>query len=204
MNLHVYKPKFIYAGIGSRQTPPAVQTRMASLTKLMTSHGGQCRSGNAEGADWACQHGVSEAIKEKNAKVESNQIFLPWSGFNANLPICYGEHYSTYTKEQLEKAVEIISVIHPAWKKLTQGAKKLHTRNVFQVCGLEVDDLVDFVLCWTPDGAEHHSRVTKDTGGTGTAIKIASLNEVPVYNLFNDDAIERLQAHLKSISNQGK
>lgn len=195
-----YTPQFVFAGIGSRKTPVDKQKLLGTITRRLSAMGGQCRSGNAAGADWICQFGVSTTIKEKGVDPRANQIFLPWAGFNSDLfPNCHGEYHSSYSKSQIAKATEIISVVHPAWNRLSAGAKKLQTRNVFQVCGLEVDDLADFVVCWTPDGAEHHSRVTKDTGGTGTAIKIASLNDVPVFNIANEDATTRLATFVKTL-----
>jgi hypothetical protein len=65
--------------------------------------------------------------------------------------------------------------VHPYWDNLTQGGKKLHTRNACQVLGADLKTHVDFVICWTPDG--------KPSGGTRTAIIIAEQNGIPVYNL---------------------
>ena len=55
-----------------------------------------------------------------------------------------------------------------------------------------------YVICWTPDGCESHLTRSIKTGGTGTAIAIASTNGIPVFNLKNADAIDRLHQFLKS------
>ena len=60
--------------------------------------------------------------------------------------------------------------------------KALHSRNAMQVLGFDLDDPVDFVLCWTPGGNK--------LGGTATAIRIAEDHNVPVYNLGNPETLE--------------
>lgn len=52
-----------------------------------------------------------------------------------------------------------------------------------------------FVLCWTPDGAERET--TRDTGGTGQAIRIAVASGVPVVNMARPGWRERLEGLLR-------
>ena len=74
--------------------------------------------------------------------------------------------------------------------------KELHTRNVFQVLGSRTAEPTEFMVCWTPDGAERSSETSKKTGGTGTAIRIADAFGVPVFNLQREDTIQRLEEYL--------
>jgi hypothetical protein len=74
--------------------------------------------------------------------------------------------------------------------------KELHTRNVFQVLGGRAAEPTEFMVCWTPDGAERSSETSKKTGGTGTAIRIADAFGVPVFNLQREDTIQRLEEYL--------
>lgn len=203
MNEVAYKPKFVFAGIGSRETPGNMQAKLAQVTRRLANLGGQCRSGNAAGADISCQWGVHRAIEEDGVDPLANQIYLPWKAFNFDcVPQCYGAYYDSFTKESCKAAEDLMSQLHPKWASLSRGARTLHTRNVFQVYGPDVDEqaVIDFVVCWTPDGVEHHSRVQKETGGTGSAIRMASLLDIPVFNLFNPDALNRLAAHLKTLN----
>ena len=66
-----------------------------------------------------------------------------------------------------------------------QRALFLMARNSFQVLGDDLKTPVDFVICWTKDGCESHETRTRDTGGTGQAIELASRHNIPVYNLKN-------------------
>jgi hypothetical protein len=149
-----------YAGIGSRNTPEEVMDAMTKLAEDLKSIGWVLRSGGADGADTAFEKGAGD----------SKVIFLPWRFFN-NSPCPY------YPIP--DKAFEIAEKIHPAWSKLSQGAQRLHARNILQVLGYQFKFLSKFVVCWTPGG--------KVQGGTATAIKLAKVENIKVFNLYRDD-----------------
>ena len=74
---------------------------------------------------------------------------------------------------------------HPAPHNLKDYGKRLMCRNAMQILGRDGDTPVDFVVCWTKDG--------KASGGTGQAIRIAEYFYIPVFNLKNEDALEKLK-----------
>ena len=158
----VYLP---YTGIGSRKTPEPIMKQMEKISKALDAHSFTIRSGGADGADTAF---------EKYA--HNREIYLPWKDFNGRK-----SPFNTVSRE----AYDIAALLHPVWNRLSRATKKLMARNVFQVLGWELTSPTRFVICWTEDGCEHHCQRTKDTGGTGMAISIASLNNIPVYNLAN-------------------
>lgn len=80
-------------------------------------------------------------------------------------------------------AMNVAAALHPAWDRCSPFARRLHGRNAFQVLGATLNSPSDFLVCWTADGCIHHNTRTINTGGTGTAISIASTNGVPVHNL---------------------
>jgi len=148
-----------FAGIGSRQTPRSVMDDMTLYASILNNEGYVLNSGGADGADTAFENGAGDL----------KQIFLPWHGFNGREGIVVGNKRG---------AREIAMEYHPYWDNLTQGGKKLHTRNVCQILGYDLKTPVEFVICWTPDG--------KPSGGTGTAIKIALDHGIRVFNLKNE------------------
>lgn len=161
----------IYAGIGSRKAPPEIIDQMREFAYHAAKRGWLLRSGAAEGADRAFELGCDDA---KGAK----EIFLPWKGFNG--------HRSPYT-QPIEGAYKIAAEIHPAWQFLREPARKLVARNMHQIMGPQLSQSVSCVVCWTPDGCESFKTYSQKTGGTGTAIALASLNLVPIFNLKNED-----------------
>ena len=110
----------IYAGIGSRETPIEVQQMMTSVARYLPSKGWTLSSGGAGAADSAFESGAGRRT----------QIWLPWKGFNGNPSELY---YPS------QKAFELASSIHPAWGRCSEGARKLHARNMYQVLGADLN-----------------------------------------------------------------
>lgn len=88
--------------------------------------------------------------------------------------------------------IEVAKEIHPAPKALSPFLLKLQARNCFQIFGIDLNDPIDFVVCWTPDGMEHHDKRTRRSGGTGQAIDMASRKGIPIVNLKNKGWEEKL------------
>jgi hypothetical protein len=167
-----------YAGIGSRETPLESLEAMndfafAAGAKLVL------RSGGADGADSAFEAGA----RRGNGQCE---IFLPWKGFNKNTSPLF---------EVNEKAFVLAESVHPRAKFMRRPVKLLIARNMHQILGKNLDDPVEFVVCWTPDGCESHETYGLKTGGTGSAIALASKCGVPVYNLYNPTSLQAALEH---------
>lgn len=88
-----------------------------------------------------------------------------------------------YAKDATQAAINIAAQLHPKWNACSPFAKRLHGRNAFQVLGPNLNDPSEFLICWTPDGCVRHEDRRYTTGGTGTAISIASTYGVSVHNL---------------------
>jgi len=146
----------IYTGIGSRKTPNNYLNVMDEISIFLSKQNYTLRSGGADGADSAF---------EKNAILK--EIYLPWKGFNGKLG------YYDISKE----AETLAKRIHPLKNKLSGPTLKLHARNCYQILGRDLKTPTNFVVCWTPNG--------EDIGGTATAIKLAKLNNIKVFNLAN-------------------
>lgn len=165
-----------YTGIGSRNTPPDVLSNMKLLAVRLADKGYVLRSGAALGADSAFETGCDEATGMKD-------IFLPWRGFNDNPSQLYDQHPDCF---------KIAGELHYAWKHLKPSVHKLTARNVHQVLGQDLHTPSDFVVCWTPDGCTSIEQYTGKTGGTGLAIALASVNNIPVFNLNRKGSYESL------------
>lgn len=153
----------IYAGIGSRETPPEILERISNLAEEIGRAGWLLRSGGALGADTAFERGCNAGSGQK-------EIILPWKGFNGNLsPIWLP------TSGKVFERATLIAQQHHYWPALTLPARKLHTRNVLQIMGVTLVERVDCVICWTEKG--------RVKGGTATAIKVARALNIPVFNL---------------------
>lgn len=166
----------IYAGIGSRRTPPEVIVQMTALAALAASAGWRLRSGHADGADLAFERGAGGQA----------DIFLPWPTFNDAHPVQGDAH-----TRPAPRAFDIAARHHPAWDRLGRAAQSLHARNSHQVLGADLASPADLVLCWTRSG-----------GGTQQALRIAQAHDVPVLNLWDVHAGFAVQAALAAGSLQ--
>ncbi len=160
--------KIEWAGVGSRDTPEPVLAVMSAIGKWLSERGHRLRSGGARGADRAFEQGARvTALKP-----------------------------TIYKKDDARRdAIAHAKLYHPMWSACTRFAKKLHGRNSMIVLGPELDNPVDFIVCWTVDG--------HDTGGTGQALRIAADERfnIPVFNLYYPDALERLVEYVEGLEN---
>jgi hypothetical protein len=161
----------IYTGVGSRATPHDVLDKMREFAYHAAKRKWILRSGAAEGADLAFETGCDDAQGKK-------EIFLPWPKFNG--------HSSQFTGPSAD-AIRVAAEIHPAWQFMRFPARNLCARNMHQVMGPLMREASNCLICWTPDGCESYETYSRSTGGTGTAIALASLNNIPVFNLKNTD-----------------
>lgn len=172
----------VYAGIGSRRTPPDVLELMATLARRLLREGWTLRTGGASGADEAFMLGAGMFPK-------SIDLYLPWPGFRA--------HTSCRLAMPSERAIEIAKAHHPAWRSLNGSARSLVARNTHQILGADCASPSAFVLCWTPDGAE--TETDEGTGGTGQAIRVAVACGIPVWNLARKERREQIVSDLGAL-----
>ena len=150
-----------YAGIGSRETPPEILDRMTVMASWLARRGWHLHSGGARGADTAFAAGTAHA----------RTIHLPWPGYgNHSGPHCHVPAGETY-----RRCIAIAAEEHPAWHRCSQGARRLHARNVSILLGRDLESPVRAVVCWTKGG--------RVVGGTGMGVRIAHRFDIPVLNL---------------------
>lgn len=179
------EPRKVYAGIGSRRTPPDILAVMKQLGLILAAQGWVLRTGGAPGADSAFMDGC---LKHPIPVGEPRQheLYLPWPTFGASPAI-------PKLERPTRLAYDIAADYHPHWPHLKRTTKALMARNVHQVLGADLDDPVRMIVCWTPDGSlDGHG---PDSGGTGMALRIAAgrCPNTNVYNLCRSEHLARVQ-----------
>lgn len=190
-----YKSSYV-TGIGSRETPISIGFVQYAIMNYLTSRGYVVRSGGASGSDTYCEMGVVAGAKE---------IYTPWKEFGVletkeddnTTGYFSNEYLYKNNKELLDKAVEYASKNHPYYESLKPGVKKLMIRNVHQVLGIDLSKPSDFVIAYTKDGATSAETTSMKTGGTGTAIRLASSLNIPIINLGNYEDLKMICDLLK-------
>jgi hypothetical protein len=168
----------IYTGIGSRNTPEDIGDIMKKLASKLEQEGWKLRSGGAGGADSFFEAGVT--------CINNKQIYIPWKSFGGLT------HSIVVPGDYKTKAEQIASEIHPAWNKCSRGAKALHTRNVCQVLGADLQTPSKFLVCWAESSGDSIK------GGTRTAWEIAKMHNIPCFNLKNELDYVRLMSYMEN------
>lgn len=179
------QPCGFYTGIGSRETPKEICALQRRLGFILGLCGYSLQSGGCpEGSDYAFLQG---ALRAKRFHHRHLRIYLSWNGM-ANLHhdpdkgLHDANRFTTHGEAQ-----DIAQTLHPAWERCGRGAKAHHTRNVFQILSHTLEDPTAFVLCYAPpQGSLGHVK-----GGTATAVKLALERNIPVYNLYHADVLNR-------------
>lgn len=156
------------AMIGARSTPTPILTMITQLAEWLAQNGYYIRTGAAEGADWAAGIGA----KDKTI------WYLPWENYQRDkLNDAFNRKYTVGCAKPTKDAIALAGEYHPAWSACTGGAKLLHGRNMHIITGINLDKPVEFVICWTPNGAM--------VGGTSQALRYAMDLNIPIINLFD-------------------
>ena len=172
----------IYTGVGSRDTPPEIMEIMSIGAYKLASMGFIGRSGSARGADTAFE--IGHGLFMKDTGLSRFESFLPWDGFNGLTQD--GIHTVAPTLPTYDAAKSIIRSVHPKYGRLSSDARKLHTRNVFQVLGANLDAPCELLICWAkPRG------VFSVHGGTNTAYQLALQNNAIIFNLYHTDQLDK-------------
>lgn len=187
-----------YTGVGSRETPQDIQDVMTRLALKLAGEGYCLRSGAAQGADRAFELGWLEWYSRQTPWPDGDnvraEIYVPWDGFEGHdRDGLFGATLvpSDIHIEVERQAAKIAEEVHPAWGNCSQGARKMHTRNVFQVLGRHLNQPSTMLVCW--------AKITKGgniSGGTATAWNLAQKHGVPCFNLADPEHYGRIVKYL--------
>lgn len=174
--------------VGSRDTPRESYEILEDMARYLAIFKGWTgRSGGADGADSA----LETALLKVPDKME---VYLPWTNFNGRVANSRLHLIDTPTFVNYREAMLIAEETHPAWDRCSRGAKALHTRNVYQVLGRDLNTPSNLLICWaipTKDGVK---------GGTNTAVQLAKKHGCQIINIYGKDytaAINELKGMLE-------
>lgn len=162
----------IVTGIGKRDISKPAFDMLYKIARRMAQSGWNLRSGGAIGSDTAWELGWEG--------FETKEIYLSrgTSSVIAKDSTCC--RISDYGDIWFE-AEDIASKLHPRWENLDEFAQALHTRNVFQVLGLDLQSKTDVVAAYAPPAG------FSVKGGTATAFNLARAKGIPTFNLWTID-----------------
>ncbi|MND21086.1 DNA recombination-mediator protein A [compost metagenome] len=159
----------IVTGIGTRYPSQRGFEMLYQIARRMAHQGWNLRSGGAIGCDTAWENGWLGFDTKEIYVVKGTSRFI------AKDSTC--GHISDYGDIWFE-AEDIASKVHPRWEYLDEYAQALHTRNVFQVLGLDLKSKADVVAAYAPPVG------VSVKGGTATAFNLARAKGIPTFNLW--------------------
>lgn len=152
-----------YTGIGSRKTNKYVCMLMGIIAELL-SEKYILRSGGAIGADSAFE-----------SKAKNKDIYVIHDKQES-----YYINPSTYYN--YKDAIKIVNRIHPKPSKLSKVGMALHARNCYQILGCNLSTPSKFVILYAPIINSYTV-----SGGTNTAYQLALENNIPTFNLYDEN-----------------
>lgn len=170
-------------GIGSKIINADEGWDLVNIFYHVASIGGILRSGDALGSDSASAYGYLQAYREGLTK-EVPELYVGWDNWYAGKNLI-GRKFlypdliiKPSELEYWNEASEIMETIHPAPHYLKRGGYGLHTRNIFQVLGRDLNTPSKMVIYCADETPRSGVK-----GGTRTAWKLAVDYGIPVYNL---------------------
>lgn len=196
-----------YTGIGSRTLPENIKGIMEDAGYRLARMGFKLRSGKAPGSDEAFQIGMQLFAAENFSTNEHlAEIYIPWRGFEGG-PECGSRWDITLGQVDLEfpghqeMRWDWVREVHPAPDKLSQGARKLHERNVHQLFGRDLGNAYlnqsKFVLYYSKEDKKGNPK-----GGTATAVNLAKKQGIRTLNLLHESNWIVLENFLKDMENK--
>lgn len=163
----------IYAGIGSRKTPKHILSIMRTLAEYFAEKGWALNTGACTGADQTFAEG---ALKGGGAV----NLFLPWSGYEKGWinGLRGNVNVTVFQPDVHTEAIESVHKYHPMAQSLKRSVLALHARNHLILEGIK------FAVCYTPGG--------KTVGGTGQAIRILNDRKRNLFNLGNEEELQKI------------
>lgn len=167
--------------VGSRNTPEPILELMIRLGRTYTDMGIAVSSGDAYDSDRAGWYGAKQS---KQFDITGCRIFLN-KGFRDGQPISKFPGFidTRYNCPQRNMAEAMALKARGTFAGLNQWGIELHTRNVYQIFGLSLDEPVGACIFY----AEPKRNGTV-SGGTNTAYQLAKEGNVPIIkNLFLEE-----------------
>lgn len=165
-----YRP---FAVTSNRDVPDSIKNRAIELTRTLVNKGHTARVGVLDGLE----------AMVNSAVTQNTECHIPFRGFaqseskfNFSTPECLAiaRHFATGF-DQLKPAIQ-----------------SFMGKNVRLILGNKNQSLIQFLVCYTEDGAESTKEVTSRTGICGHAIKVADYYNIPVFNLKHPDCESRI------------
>lgn len=130
----------------------------------------------------SCSKGFEEMAY--NAAGRDGEVYLPFKGFEGKT-----EGFSTFS-DAVSK--EFAKRFLPEWNTIKESHQTFYSKNARLVLGKGCKSPAQVVIIWSDDGVEGPANRTQKSGHAGHVAAIAHAMKIPVFNLNNPGAVQRL------------
>lgn len=185
-----------FALVGSREGPTEQDFKtIKEAGRLITEAGFGISSGDAIGTDRAFHEGCMESVNYH--KLNHRIYVVDFNGNRYNRAKHYGHFIDASKLEMRDEAIRLVQSVVPHFNYIKPYSQDLHTRNVYQILGSDLQTPVKALIYWAPPKGNLDDEIVK--GGTNTALQLAKRYNIPYrLNLAVGRAGENLNA-LKTI-----
>ena len=169
----------IFTIIGNRDAPVYERDKYVPIVKFLLHAGHIGRSGGAVCMDDVLTQAVKELLAEGNSDIKA-EIYLPKKYFNGlasgdlNGRVMNASEFSN-----LPEATELASKLHAAWYYCDAWSRSLHSRNMYEIKGKDLNTPADFVLTYAK--TNRNGAIMR---GTATAAALATSLNIPIFNSY--------------------
>lgn len=165
-----------YGGLCNPEAPENILNQMKTLAQRLELKGYTLRTNGGKGGEEAFKSGATDI-----------EIHLPWKNFNGN---------DSKLNRTTDEAKALIAQFAPGYDALKPAVQTIIASKAHVILGKDLKNPIQFLICWTQDGAETLEKRNARTGYIGVAIALAASLKIPVFNLQNPDALDRLKQFL--------
>jgi hypothetical protein len=171
----IYLPYAVYAEDSVNET---FLKKLPSLCANLEHKGFILRTG---------ANGKTDLAAREHTK--KHEIYKPWKSFAAEVE----DFYAT----ALDEAKIEMAKYHPGWAKIPEKAHIIVATQTHLMLGKFLTSPSRFLICYSEDSVEQASKSTIKTGRVGILLRIAAVNNIPVFNFANGTAEDRLMNYIE-------
>ena len=169
----------IFTIIGNRDAPEYERVKYLPVVRSLLLAGHTGRSGGAEGMDAVLTEVVETLLKEGHIEIKA-EIYLPKKCFNGlTSGDLNGRVMNASEFSNLPEATELASKLHVAWYYCNAWSRSLHSRNMYEIKGKDLNTPADFVLSYAK--TNRNGAIMR---GTATAAALATSLNIPIFNSY--------------------
>lgn len=178
---------------GNDQMPDAVAMTLDTVVKMVEAKRIPIRCGGQSETD-------KNVIKFARNEGKWLEYHLPWNKFD-DIDVSRGAGSGFNTDECFEYAKRYFVGDFESANKFVRANHGKTARLLF---GKNLKNSARLVIVWTDDGAETAADTNNRSGIGGHVIRMATAAGIPVVNLKNPNAVQRVQAFLENINVQSQ